>query len=60
MLTFFLLIGRYLDFKARESARSSAHDLLKSFQGFAKSVEEKDQHSFAQKYPFVIGQFEKI
>jgi Cu2+-exporting ATPase len=39
MLTFFLLIGRYLDFKARESARSSAHDLLQSFQGFATVVD---------------------
>lgn len=39
MLTFFLLIGRYLDFKARESARSSAHDLLKSFQGFSAVIE---------------------
>ena len=39
MLTFFLLIGRYLDFKARENARSSALDLLKSFQGFVSVVE---------------------
>ena len=39
MLTFFLLIGRYLDFKARDHARSSAHDLLKSFQGFASVIE---------------------
>lgn len=40
MLTFFLLIGRYLDFKARDNARSSAHDLLKSFQGFASVLEK--------------------
>jgi len=39
MLTFFLLIGRFLDFKARQSARSSAHDLLSSLQGFASVVE---------------------
>lgn len=39
MLMFFLLIGRYLDFKARETARSSASDFLKSFQGFATVVE---------------------
>ena len=40
MLTFFLLIGRYLDFKARDHARSSAHDLLQSFQGFASVIED--------------------
>jgi Cu2+-exporting ATPase len=39
MLTFFLLIGRYLDFKARENARSSANDLLQSFQGFATVID---------------------
>jgi Cu2+-exporting ATPase len=39
MLTFFLLIGRFLDFKARQSARSSAHDLLSSLQGFASVIE---------------------
>jgi len=39
MLMFFLLIGRYLDFKARENARSSAADLLSSFQGFATVLE---------------------
>ncbi len=39
MLTFFLLIGRYLDFKARANARSHAHDLLKNFQGFASVLE---------------------
>ncbi|MCI5060030.1 MAG: cadmium-translocating P-type ATPase [Alphaproteobacteria bacterium] len=42
MLIFFLLIGRYLDFKARNNARSSAHDLLQSFQGFASVVEGKN------------------
>ncbi|MBL4803617.1 MAG: cadmium-translocating P-type ATPase [Alphaproteobacteria bacterium] len=39
MLTFFLLVGRFLDFKARQSARSSANDLLKSVQGFATVIE---------------------
>ncbi len=39
MLTFFLLVGRFLDFKARQSARSSANNLLKSIQGFATVVE---------------------
>ena len=42
MLTFFLLIGRYLDFKARENARGAAHDLLSSFQGFASVVEGRE------------------
>lgn len=43
MLAFFLLIGRYLDFKARASARSSAHDLLQSFQGFATIIDQQGQ-----------------
>lgn len=38
MLMFFLLIGRYLDFRARRSARSTATDLLSSFSGFAHVV----------------------
>ncbi|MGH1456822.1 MAG: heavy metal translocating P-type ATPase [Alphaproteobacteria bacterium] len=39
MLIFFLLIGRYLDFRARKNARGAAHDLLKSFSGFANVVD---------------------
>lgn len=39
MLIFFLLIGRYLDFRARRQARSSAEDLLSTFQGFATVVD---------------------
>lgn len=39
MLMFFLLIGRYLDFRARKMARSSATDLLSSLVGFANVVE---------------------
>lgn len=35
MLLFFLLIGRYLDSKARGKARSAAHDLLKMMTGSA-------------------------
>ena len=35
MLMFFLLIGRYLDFRARKNARSSATDLLSTLSGFA-------------------------
>ncbi len=39
MLLFFLLIGRYLDFRARRNARSSATNLLSTFAGFATVVE---------------------
>lgn len=39
MLTFFLLVGRYLDFRARKNARSSATDLLSSLSGFATVIE---------------------
>lgn len=39
MLMFFLLIGRYLDFRARRQARSSATDLLSTLSGFATVVE---------------------
>lgn len=39
MLIFFLLIGRYLDFRARKNARGAAHDLLQSFSGFANVIE---------------------
>ncbi len=38
MLMFFLLVGRYMDFQARCSARSVATDLLDSLSGFAKVV----------------------
>tara|TARA_R110002124_G_scaffold149220_1_gene314942 strand:+ start:79994 stop:82225 length:2232 start_codon:yes stop_codon:yes gene_type:complete len=39
MLMFFLLIGRYLDFRARKNARSAATDLLSTLSGFALVVE---------------------
>lgn len=39
MLIFFLLIGRYLDVRARRSARSAATDLLGTLTGFAHVVE---------------------
>lgn len=39
MLTFFLLIGRYLDFRARREARGTAGNLLLSLSGFAHVVE---------------------
>jgi Cu2+-exporting ATPase len=38
MLIFFLLIGRYLDFRARKAARSAATDLLGTLSGFANVV----------------------
>jgi Cu2+-exporting ATPase len=40
MLTFFLLIGRYLDFHARRSAKSAAMDLMQTLSGFATVIEE--------------------
>mgnify|MGYP003133872914 CR=1 FL=1 len=40
MLMFFLLIGRYLDFRARKNARSSATDLLSTLSGFANVLGE--------------------
>lgn len=39
MLMFFLLIGRYLDFRAKKNARSTATDLLTSLTGFATVME---------------------
>ena len=42
MLMFFLLIGRYLDFRARRNARSAATDLLQTLSGFAV-VKDGDQ-----------------
>ncbi len=39
MLMFFLLIGRYLDFRARKNARSTATDLLGAISGFANVVD---------------------
>lgn len=39
MLIFFLLIGRYFDFRARKKAQSSAAALLSSLSGFATIIE---------------------
>lgn len=39
MLMFFLLVGRFLDFRARRSARSAATDLLATLSGFALVVD---------------------
>ncbi len=38
MLTFFLLIGRYLDFRARRSAKRAATDLMQTLSGFATII----------------------
>ncbi|MCE2926248.1 MAG: cadmium-translocating P-type ATPase [Rickettsiales bacterium] len=40
MLLFFLLIGRYLEARARGRARSAAHDLLQMMTGFATVLHE--------------------
>ncbi len=40
MLLFFLLIGRYLDARARGRARSAAHDLLQMMTGFATQLKD--------------------
>lgn len=40
MLLFFLLIGRYLEARARGRARSAAHDLLQMMAGFATVLHE--------------------
>lgn len=39
MLIFFLLIGRYFDFRVRKKAQSSAAALLSSLTGFATIME---------------------
>lgn len=43
MLIFFLLIGRYLDLRARANARSAATDLLSTLSGFATVLDETGQ-----------------
>lgn len=43
MLLFFLLIGRYLDARARGHTRSAAHDLLKMMTGFATVDDNGEQ-----------------
>ena len=44
MLLFFLLIGRYLDARARGRARSAAHDLLQMMTGFATVLLDDGRH----------------
>jgi len=41
MLMFFLLVGRYLDFRARKQARSAASDLASTLTGFASVIEKR-------------------
>lgn len=38
MLMFFLLVGRYLDYRARRNAKSAATDLLQTLSGFATVI----------------------
>lgn len=49
MLMFFLLIGRYLDFRARKNARSTATDLLGKLSGFATVLENGQPRSLPVK-----------
>lgn len=44
MLLFFLLIGRYLEARARGRARSAAHDLLQMMAGSATVIHESGAH----------------
>jgi len=44
MLLFFLLIGRYLEARARGRARSAAHDLLQMMTGSATVIHESGAH----------------
>ncbi len=41
MLCFFLLIGRYLDFRARSNARRAATDLMSTLSGFATVIDKE-------------------
>lgn len=44
MLLFFLLIGRYLEARARGKARSAAHDMLQLMKGFARVLRPDGSH----------------
>lgn len=48
MLLFFLLIGRYLEARARGRARSAAHDLLQMMTGFATILHEDGRQETIQ------------
>jgi Cu2+-exporting ATPase len=45
MLLFFLLIGRYLEARARGKARNAAQDLLQMMTGFATLLQEDGSHT---------------
>lgn len=45
MLLFFLLIGRYLEARAKGRARSAAHDLLQMMTGFATIIQDGKQET---------------
>lgn len=47
MLMFFLLVGRYLDFRARARARGAAGDLLALMAGTASVIEDNKQRIIA-------------
>ncbi len=47
MLMFFLLIGRYLDMRAKGVARSSASELLSTLSGFANVIEDSKTRRIA-------------
>jgi Cu2+-exporting ATPase len=49
MFLFFLLIGRYLNIKARGKARSAAHGLLEMMSGTANILQDKKQKTVAIK-----------
>jgi|CXWL01.1.fsa_nt_gi Cu2+-exporting ATPase len=48
MLLFFLLIGRYLEARARGKARSAAHDLLQMMTGFATIIDDNGKQQQIQ------------
>ncbi len=59
MLIFFLLIGRYFDFRARKKAQSSAAALLSSLSGFTTVIEDgKPRHVLVK--DIVEGQILRI
>jgi Cu2+-exporting ATPase len=49
MLMFFLLIGRYFDFKAKKNARSAASDLLSEIHSFVTIIENGKSSRIATK-----------
>jgi Cu2+-exporting ATPase len=65
MLMFFLLIGRYLDFRARRHAKSAATDLMQTLSGFATVIEKGRTRrvlisQLAENMQIIVGAGEKI